>query len=98
METLARQKADTITSNFSSGQRTQKTARVGRSDIERLHRYSVAPDESYIDDDFVGRSSLMLTASSGTVTLAPSGFPVLLSPPDRSPHEEALMTPCTSAA
>jgi hypothetical protein len=94
LEPLRAQKADTIASNSSSGRRAQKTARPGRSDVERLYRYSVAPEESYIDDDFVGRSGLMLTASSGTVTLSPSGlFPLLLSPPDRSPREEALMTP-----
>jgi hypothetical protein len=38
----------------------------------------------------------MLIASSGTVTLSPSGlFPPLLSPPDRSPREEALTTPAS---
>jgi hypothetical protein len=59
-----------------------------------LRCYSVAPEESYIDDDFVGLSSLMLNASSDIVTLAPPGlFPVLLSSPDRSLREEALMTP-----
>jgi hypothetical protein len=45
--------------------------------------------EGFTDNDFVGRSGLMLNASSGTVTLSPSSlFPLLLSPPDRSLREE----------
>jgi hypothetical protein len=77
------------TSNSSSGRSTQKTARAGRSDLERLRRYSVAPEASFIGDDLVGRSGLMLTASSGTVTRSPSGlFALLFSTPDRSLREE----------
>jgi cytochrome P450 len=65
------------------------TARTGRSDLERLRCHSVAPDGSFIDVDLVGRAGLMLTASSGTVTLSPSGlFALFLSTPDRSLREE----------
>jgi hypothetical protein len=97
-EPLHGQNVDTITSNSSSGRRTQKTARTGRSELERLRCHSVAPDGSFIDDDLVGRAGLMLAASSGTVTLSPSGlFALLLFTPAKSPRR---MTDgaCNSAA
>jgi hypothetical protein len=82
-EPLHGQNVDTITSNSSSRRRTQETARTGRSELKRLRRYSVALEGSFIGDDFVGISGLMVTASSGTVTLSPSGlFALLLATPD----------------
>jgi hypothetical protein len=66
-----------------------KTARTGRSELERLRCHPVAPDGSFIDDDFVGRVGLMLAVYSSAVTLSPSGLcALLLFTPDRSIREE----------